>query len=345
MSTTNLLVPCCVVSVRSDTRYLASKRGTPVLQPSPDESDSDSDVYGGARAKSQQKKARLQRESQPALAYAEKRWSSSRRAAQQVQQGAYEESDVDEEDEDDLVPANYVADFVDDSPYVEKVVRHRIRDGFDLAYDSSRTDFEYFIKWQGKSHLHDTWETIDTLRDVRGFRKVENYFRKFVDYELDIRFGDDIPPETKEQFFLDRERDEEAFEDFTQVERVVSVRDGDDGPEYFVKWKGLTYEECTWEDASDISATFQDKIDQYLDRASRSWLSDKKESNPDTRSRMVKLEKQPDYITGGELRQFQLRGLNFLCLNWSRGNNVILAGEYLERSWKVSPSKFLTCNR
>ncbi|KAG5971550.1 hypothetical protein E4U58_007453 [Claviceps cyperi] len=307
----------------------SSKRDTPIRQPSTNEYDSDSDTYGGARAKTQQRKARLQRESQPAVALAEKRWSS-RRAAQQVQQGMYEESEVDDDDDDDEAdPASayYVADYVDDSPYVEKVVRHRLRDGSDLQYDASRHEFEYFIKWQGKSHLHDTWETIDSLRNVRGFRKVENYFKKVVEQELDIRFGDDFPPEAKEQFFLDRERDEDAFADFTQVERVVNVRDGDEDTEYFVKWKGLTYEECTWEIASDISSEFQDKIDQYLDRSSRSWQSDRRETNPDTRSRMVKLESQPEYIQGGELRSFQLKGLNFLCLNWTRSNNVILADE------------------
>ncbi|GJN68631.1 hypothetical protein PLICBS_002674 [Purpureocillium lilacinum] len=312
-----------------ETRKLAestSKRGTPALQPSTNESDSDSDVYGGARAKSQQKKARLQRESQPTLALAEKRWSN-RRAAQQVQQGAYEESDFEDEEELEVGDEYYVADYVDSSPYVEKVVRHRLRDGLELQYDASRHDFEYFIKWQGKSHLHDTWETIEELRNVRGFRKVENYFRKLVELELDMRFGDDIPPESKEQFFLDRERDEEAFEDYTKVERIVAVRDGDEDTEYYVKWKGLTYEECTWELASEISAEFQDKIDQFLDRSSRSWQSDRRETNIDTRSRMTKLERQPDYIKGGELRQFQLKGLNFLCLNWTRANNVILADE------------------
>ncbi|RFU79960.1 chromo domain-containing 1 [Trichoderma arundinaceum] len=313
---------------RVGSSHASSKRGTPVLPPSTNDSDSDSDTYGGARAKSQLKKARLQRERQPALALAEKRWSS-RRAAQQVQQGAYEESDFEEEDEEDaeLAASYYVADYVDDSPYVEKVVKHRLREGHELSYDSTRNDFEYFIKWQGKSHLHDTWESLDALRNVRGFRKVENYFRKFVDQELDIRFGDDVPPETKEQFFLDRERDEEALEDYTKVERVVAVRDGDEGDEYYVKWKGLTYEECTWEAASEISSLFQDKIDQYIDRASRSWLSDRKETSLDTRSKMTKLEKQPDFIVGGELREFQLKGLNFLCLNWTRGNNVILADE------------------
>ncbi|OLN95925.1 Chromo domain-containing protein 1 [Colletotrichum chlorophyti] len=311
---------------RVETSRQSSKRGTPARQPSID-SDSDSDNYGGARAKSLQKKARRQREAQPNLVYAEKRWSS-RRAAQ-VQQGAYEESDVDDEDEDasELTPNYYVADVVDDSPYIDKVLRHKLKDGMELSWSSTRNDFEYYIKWQGKSHLHDTWETAETLRGYRGYRRVENYFRTIVEHELLIRFGEDIPPETKEQFFLDRERAEEALEDYTKVDRVVSVRDGEDETEYLVKWKGCYYDECTWEAASAINTDFQEKIDQFLDRSSRSWISNRKESNPDTRTRMTKLESQPEYIQGGELRSFQLRGLNFLCLNWTRANNVILADE------------------
>ena len=39
------------------------------------------------------------------------------------------------------------------------------------------------------------------------------------------------------------------------------------------------------------------------------------------------LETQPHYITGGELRDFQLKGLNWLAYNWSLGKNGILADE------------------
>src|SRR5690606_14961523 len=208
-----------------------------------------------------------------------------------------------------------------------KIMRHRPKDGVEISIHSRRQDFEYFIKWQGKSHLHDTWESLETLRDVRGHRRLENYFRKIVEYELDVTYNDDTPPESREQYFLDREKDEEALEDYTKVERIVAVRTGENGSEYYVKWKGLTYDECTWELASDISPMFQDNIDQYLDRSSRSWISDRKESNPATRSVMKRLETQPDYVVGGELRPFQLRGLNFLALNWTRGINVILADE------------------
>lgn len=216
----------------------------------------------------------------------------------------------------------------DNTPYIEKILRHRPREGVELAPDSTRHDFEYFIKWQGKSHLHNTWETTETVAGFRGFRRLENYYKKRVEYELDLQFGgDEISPEMREQWSLDREREEEALADYTMVERIVAVRDGEDGCEYFVKWKGLQYDDCTWEDAPLISSHSQDKIDQFLDRSTRSWQSDRKQANFDTRSRMTKLEEQPSYVKGGELREFQLKGLNFLALNWTRGNNVILADE------------------
>lgn len=300
----------------------ASKRGTPARQASAD--DSDSDTYGGAKARMFRKKARRQQELQP---FAEKRWSN-RRAAQ-VSAGAYQESDVDDnEGEDEATPGYWAADVEDNSPYIEKILRHRAKEGIELTPDATRHDFEFFIKWQGKSHLHNTWESTDTVAGFRGFRRLENYYKKMVEYELDLKFGgDEISPEQREQWSLDREREEEALEDFTKVERIVSVRDGENDLEYLVKWKGLQYDDCTWEDAAMISSHAQDKIDQFLDRSSRSWQSDRKQANLDTRSRMTKLEQQPSYVKNGELREFQLKGLNFLALNWTRGNNVILADE------------------
>jgi len=303
----------------------ASKRGTPARQSAAE--DSDVDTYGGARARSLIKKARRQQtQPQSAQLYAEKRWSN-RRAAQAVR--TYEESDIDEEDESELTP-NYWAggDYADDQDYIEKVVGHRLQEGRELTPDATRDDFEYNIKWQGKSYLHNTWDILETLRGYRGIRKLENYYKRTVEYEIDLKFaGDEIPPETREQYMLDKERDQDALEDYTKVERVVAQRSGEDGREYFIKWKGLTYEHSTWELATTISSLAEDKIDQFLDRQSRSWTSDKTESNLATRTKFLKLDKQPRYVKGGELRNFQLTGLNFLALNWCRGNNVILADE------------------
>ncbi|CAJ2513290.1 Uu.00g014090.m01.CDS01 [Anthostomella pinea] len=298
----------------------SSKRATPVRQTPA--ADSDSDTYGGARARSFIKKARRQpTQPQPSNL----RWSE-RTATKQVQ--TYQESDLDDEEESELTPNYWAGDFPEDTQYIAKVVGHRVKDGGEMTEDLTRDDFEYNIKWQGKSYLHNSWDTMETLRGYRGFRKLENYHKRTVEYELDLKFaGDDLPPETREQYMLDKERDQDALEDYIKVERVVAQRSGDEGREYFIKWKGLTYEHCTWELAGAISDDAPDKIDQFLDRQSRSWTSDKYESNPATRTKFLKLDKQPSYIKGGELRGFQLTGLNFLALNWCRANNVILADE------------------
>ena len=64
-----------------------------------------------------------------------------------------------------------------------------------------------------------------------------------------------------------------------------------------------------------------------MDRVKSLPQSDRVESNPSTRRTHQPIGHQPLYIKHGELRDFQLKGLNFLAFNWCRGNNVILADE------------------
>jgi len=76
-----------------------------------------------------------------------------------------------------------------------------------------------------------------------------------------------------------------------------------------------------------ISEIAQTEIDRYLDRTSKLPVSDKHESNPNTRSSFKKITEQPSYIKNGTLREFQVHGLNFLAFNWCKSKNVILADE------------------
>ena len=47
---------------------------------------------------------------------------------------------------------------------------------------------------------------------------------------------DDIPPEEKEKWSLDRERDADALIDYMKVDRVIGSREGEDGEtEYYIK--------------------------------------------------------------------------------------------------------------
>ncbi|KAK6593843.1 SNF2 superfamily protein [Botrytis cinerea] len=307
----------------------SSKRQTPALQSASASDTDETEDYGSLRARNTIKKnRRRQLESgNIALQYQEKRWNS-RRAAQ-VTTGAYQESDPDLEDESELMtPNQWTEDVEDTSPYIDVVLKHKIKADRDAKDENlTKDDFEYYIKWQGKSHCHATWETTSSLAGVRGFRRLENYYRKIVIDDIYMTQGAEIPPEEKEKWMLDRERDADALEDYIKVERVIGSREGDEETEYFIKWKALYYESCTWETASFISEKAQDAIDHFLDRSSRSLVSDRKESNPDTRSPHVPIREQPDYIMNGQLRDFQITGLNFLAYNWCKNKNVILADE------------------
>ena len=55
--------------------------------------------------------------------------------------------------------------------------------------------------------------------------------------------------------------DDELFNpDYVEVDRVLDMKSGDDCAHYLVKWRGLPYEESTWELATDID---NDKIQAF----------------------------------------------------------------------------------
>ena len=156
---------------------------------------------------------------------------------------------------------------------------------------------------------------------------MENYFRKVIQDDIIMATDSFIPPEEKEKWILDRERDADALVDYQKVEKVIGGRDSPGEKEYYVKWRGLAYDFCTWERASLVGQLAQPEIDRYLDRSSRLPSSNKTEANLSTRREYKPFHKQPSYIENGSLREFQITGINFLAHHWCRGNNVILADE------------------
>lgn len=50
--------------------------------------------------------------------------------------------------------------------------------GFDKLKETG--EIQYLIKWKGWSHIHNTWETEETLKlqNVKGMKKLDNYKKK-----------------------------------------------------------------------------------------------------------------------------------------------------------------------
>ncbi|KAF4549455.1 Chromodomain helicase hrp3-like protein [Elsinoe fawcettii] len=290
-------------------------------------SDSD-DVYGGQRGREFAKRHRRlqQAAGRDSPSLADIRFST-RRAAKVSNYNEEDEDMFEEDDADSTTPNYWVTAEEDTSPAIDVVLNHRVKEGVVPAV-AEKHDYEFFIKWQGKAHYHATWEPWADLTTFRGFRRLENYFRKIVKEEQFILHDPDVAPEEREKWNLERETYLDALDDYTKVERVIGSQEGEDGDtEYYVKWKGLPYEACTWESAALISDLAQGEIDRFLDRSTKLPVSDKKEMNPNTRSPYRPFRTQPDYIKHGQLREFQITGVNFLAHNWCNTNNVVLADE------------------
>ncbi|KAF2460817.1 P-loop containing nucleoside triphosphate hydrolase protein [Lineolata rhizophorae] len=249
---------------------------------------------------------------------------STRNAAKVTNYNEDDEDDLD--DDEDEAAAGYTYAAENNTPSVDVVLDHRRKDGVATdVYNGDKDDYEFQIKWTDQAHYHATWETFATLQGYRGYRRVENYFRKTVLVEQHILYDDEASPEDREAWAIQRDQDMRKLEVNKQVERVIGDRDGEQEKEYYVKWRSLPYIQCTWESETLVSKLAQEQIDRYLDRSARVTESNKKESNLATRSEYKRFD-HPTYING-ELREFQITGINFLAHNWCKGHNVILADE------------------
>lgn len=292
-------------------------------------SESESDEYGGKRARANQARRRRLQAAGVEPSLTEVRFST-RNASKVSNYNEDEDDEIFQEEADDLAPNYWAGGYEEDTrPAVDVVLNHRLKD--DAADtknpDVDRQDFEFYIKWQDQSYYHSSWVPNEDLVNYRSTRRVDNYVRKVLNEELRLEFDPDAPPEDREKWNLDRERDVEAIEDYKQVERVIGSREEYGQTEYLVKWKRLLYDSCTWESEELVSEIAQHEIDRFIDRSARHPVSDKTESNPATRKTFEPFHATPSFLQNGELKDFQIKGLNFLAFNWVRDRNVVLADE------------------
>ncbi len=207
-----------------------------------------------------------------------------------------------------------------------------------LTLDSGQISIslvELLVHWAGLSHRRNQWLSMEAVRGYKGFRKAENFYRR---WESDERARSDpsLSPDELERMDIQRELDRGLVEDYKVVERVVAVRqvepggviNPDGGTEYLCKWQRLTYAECTWEPVDTLLDTDQPQIDAFLARNESRCTPHRSQKFVRDRAEYKPFLKQPEYLSGGgELRDYQLLGVNWMAHLWHNFQNGILADE------------------
>uniref|UniRef100_F6RW91 Uncharacterized protein n=1 Tax=Ciona intestinalis TaxID=7719 RepID=F6RW91_CIOIN len=264
---------------------------------------------------------------------------------------SYRENDSTQEtDSDDLVEINPNEEVEEDpdTEAIEKIMDSRVgrlgatgakttayavkrssdpNHGFNVKTDEAET--QYLIKWKNWSHLHNTWESEETLRtqNIRGMKRLENFVRK--NEEINVWLNAALP-EDKEYYYCQQAMNNNVLQNYLKVERVIArsaKKNQQETWDYQVKWCGLPYSECTWEEESLIKE-FQDEINAFEMRQDNPCIPKRDCKVLRQRPRFVPMSRQPDWFQGKlQLRDYQLQGVNWLAHSWCKGNSVILADE------------------
>ncbi|XP_059478871.1 chromodomain-helicase-DNA-binding protein 1 isoform X2 [Neocloeon triangulifer] len=267
---------------------------------------------------------------------------------------SYKEASDDGTGSEDLVEVdwtNYEAPEPDNAETIEKIIAQRVgkkgatgnittcyaveksgdpNDGVQQC-NPEETESQFLIKWKGWSHIHNTWESEQTLKDqkVKGIKKLENFIKKEDELNYWKRHA---TPEDVEYYECQLELQQELLKSYNRVERIIAeyTKPETGTPDYFIKWESLPYAEATWEDGPLIVEKWPQKIKEFRDREDSKKTPSKQTRCLKYRPKFSQLKSQPEYMGGDQvlvLRDYQLDGVNWLIHSWCKENSVILADE------------------
>ncbi|XP_077444255.1 chromodomain-helicase-DNA-binding protein 3 isoform X3 [Stigmatopora argus] len=222
-----------------------------------------------------------------------------------------------------------------------------------------RAEREFFVKLAGQSYWRCAWITELQLEIFHSVM-YRNYQRKT---DMDEPPALDYGSGGEDRSAAGKSETRRAMEDkyykygikpeWMTIHRIIN-HSGDKKAtyHYLVKWRDLTYDQCTWEgDHMDLpdfgihkanywrhrdSITMEDPDKPRKMRSESQEGEEEEEEEEDACSPVspvadptIKYEEQPHYVTstGGTLHPYQMEGLNWLRFSWAQGTDTILADE------------------
>eukprot|EP01038_Epipyxis_sp_PR26KG_P006276 gene6276-8643_t len=210
-----------------------------------------------------------------------------------------------------------------------------------LTTDTANVDL-YFVKWKNLSFIHAEWLSADQLSKCDPSAKLK--IKRFNEITLNNNNSDEyecINAElTDVQRIISCNRPV-CIHSSAQHFSIIDIENDDNLNEvkYLVKWRGLSYDESTWEYWTDIK-----KISAY--EVWMFWQTQKPPTFPIKQPKFPSLQEYENFDSSPSfgnysdanshslsskeelvLRDYQLAGLNWLLWNWWNKKSCILADE------------------
>ncbi|DAZ97083.1 TPA: hypothetical protein N0F65_001267 [Lagenidium giganteum] len=211
--------------------------------------------------------------------------------------------------------------------------------------DDDDSQMEFLVKWKGVSYLHVNWLSVDEVEKF-GHASIMRMRRYLQKHSRDVE-------QARESVVVGDEKNFSAYfsERYLEVDRILSVKEVEEpvivspynnhgagegekpemkrGKKYLVKWRDLSYVDCSWEweeeltDDRKIAAFQRFNHPPMINNAHPAMFSDVR---PDP-STWAKYQESPVYNNQNTLRSYQLEGLNWMVFCWYNRRNCILADE------------------
>jgi len=225
----------------------------------------------------------------------------------------YEALVIDENfDEGDVIDTVEIILAVRSAKSEEPAEEKDAEDGTEANEEDEEENYQYFVKFQDKAYRWATWVGRDQIEEQRnGTTKLERFHRKH-GYPEDFENLDGV-------FFNPS---------YSDVDRIIGESIYPSGKRiFFVKWKALGYDQCTWE-FEDTLKEDQWAIDEFRKRDKAPRVSDMRVPPRPPPNEFQKISNESmQFKDGNELRSYQIEGVNWMIFSWFNRVNGILADE------------------